>query len=293
MRAEDLLHPDDRWPHRHPPRDYVAQPYPPAADPAGRLASAAVLRHVLRGWGLLDAAWPIVQALSDVAGPGRTVWGVKVDRAGHPGLELYFYNEGFNPPGNPLSVTRLARALDGLLQVEGRLDERRRYLMCSLDLAPEVLAAGRSPGFRIYVPGRRDRTGWDGLSFLAGPDGLVRENAYCFYRAEDELEAVREQLRASARCPGDGAAVFWEDLLPCHAICFAHKAHADALYVSRADTAAVARRLAGWLPEAAALLQADGGPFDHLRWDVGWDFATPPEDADAVAVLRVGLYGTV
>ena len=281
-----------------PLHDYIRRPYAPAADPAGRAASESVLRWFLETEGL-DGLWPVITRFRELLGPGETVWGVKQLPDGRAGVELYVYDlarDGQRTPkgpGDPRSVSALVAGLAPLLDVDSQLDDHRAaYLMCSLELDAQVLHSGRSPGFRIYTPGDRRVHGYDGLSWLVAGRELVRENSYLFFRAQDELAAVRAQVQNSPR----GAAAV-DDLLDpglcdCFTICFAHKRDGDALYFSRVHT----DQLLPWMERRwpgplCHLLRARRDDLCHLRWDLGLDFAVPSHDLSQVTVRKVGLYG--
>ncbi len=100
--------------------DYVLTPYPPRADPTGRLHSTSLLRYFLRSHHMM-AAWPIITRLREHLGSGQTVWGIKRDAAGRVGIELYFYNHCGNAPGGPMSVTTLCGVLADLIDIPDRV----------------------------------------------------------------------------------------------------------------------------------------------------------------------------
>ncbi len=282
-------------------RDYIATAYPPVIDPAGRAASDSLLRYFLRTEGLYEGLWPIVDRFVALLGPGQTVWGIKRLPGGHCGVELYVYDPdrdaSFAPKGrdNPRGVTRLVAGLTDVVAVDSRLDDdRASYHMCSLELDAQVAATGRSDGFRIYPTGDRRRHGYDGVSFHVAGDRLVRENSYLFFSAADELEDVRAVLAASLRRGPDPDRLLDPTLCRCHSICFSSKAHGDALYFSRLDTAQVLAVLPRLWPGAVErILRHHADDFAHLRWDLGIDFRVPAIDLSAVTVDKVGLYGFI
>ncbi|RME23815.1 MAG: hypothetical protein D6798_12745 [Deltaproteobacteria bacterium] len=282
-------------------RDYVATVYPPVVDPAGRAASDSLLRYFLLAEGLVEGLWPIVVRFVELLGPGQTVWGIKRLPGGRCGVELYVYDPhrdaSFAPKGrdNPRSVTRLVAGLAGVVAVDSRLDDdRASYHMASLELDATVAATGRSDGFRIYPTGDRRRHGYDGVSYHVAGDRLVRENHYRFFSAADELDEVRAALAASIRRGPDPDRLLDPVLCRCHTICFSSKAHGDALYFSRLDTAQVLAVLPRLWPGAVErALRHHADDFAHLRWDLGIDFRVPATDLSAVTIDKVGLYGFI
>ena len=290
-----MIAPEDRIPQ--PPdallQDYVLTPYPPRATLAGRLHSASLLRHFLRAHGLLSGIWPIVQRVVAHLGPGQTVWGVKRDAAGRAGVELYFYNHSRNAPGHPMAVSRLAAVLSDLIEIPGELDESLPYLMCSLELDAARLEAGRSEGFRIYLPGTRSIDGHDGISYIVTGSALVRENRYSFYRAETELPLVEARVKASLHGAASREALMPAKLSRCYTICYAEKQHTDALYFSRISTGQLRAFVRAYLPgPLAEALDAHRSSFAHLCWDVGYDFQRRPTSASS-RIMKAGLYGFI
>ncbi len=275
-------------------KDYVLEEYEPAASREGRLHSLSALRFFLRAHGWLERLEEPIAALRSALGSDETVWGVKTLPGGHPGIELYFYNHCRNAPGSPKSVTRLKEILRPFIAIDGGVDERLPYLMCSLEIDPDVIRDRRAPGFRVYVAGKRDHEGYDGVSYLATRGELRRENLYYFYSAKSDLSLVRERLRGSWRAGEASAreALLDPNMLDCFTICFAQKAQTDALYFSRVRLAQALPRLEHDMPGAMTdMLRAHAHDFAHLRWDVGYDFAAPAGDLTRAEIQKVGLYG--
>lgn len=288
---QPILRPEDRIPQ--PPgdvlRDYVLRPYPPVVDPTGRAHSVSLLRWFLREADLMGV-WPIVERCQAHLGAGETVWGIKRASDGRLGVELYFYRDQGAVDQQKKTATALTAALADLLTIDTMLDESLDYVMCSLELTPEVLHTRRSEGFRIYTPGTRPVNGYDGLSYLASGRRLLRENAYHFYSAADELHLVEAQLKHSVRA-GRDLRLLPRGLTDCYTICFAVKREADTLYFSRVTTRQARATLKSLWPPVAALLRAHRHDFAHVRWDVGYDFTAPSTDLGAPVIQKVGLYG--
>lgn len=306
--AADLSDPDALWARARVPQplpavlqDYILTSYPPVVDPRGRAASESLLRLFLLQEGLLDVLWPLIEQFRLLLGPGQTVWGFKLLPGGRRGLELYVYDPSRDASSrakgrdNPRSVTRLVQGLAPVLHVDSRLDDDRlSYHMCSLELDARVGETRHSDGFRIYPTGDRRRHGYDGLSVHVAGDRLIRENTYLFFQARTELAQVREVLAASFRSGDQATRAELLDpvLLPCHTICFSSKAHGDALYYSRLDTAQLEHALAKWWPgPLLEQVQARRDDLAHLRWDVGIDFTCPATDPGQVHVDKIGVYG--
>jgi hypothetical protein len=294
-----MLEDDDRLPElgttRH--RDYILTPYEPFCDPAGRLHNASLLRHLLRSSGLLDGAWPIVEAIRARIGPDQTVWGMKWGPSG-AALELYFYNFVENGPGNRASAASLREAMAPLLGIEGAVDEQLPYFMCSFEIDAATLDRRRASPFRLYLrSGDRHRREC-GFSYRAeAEDRQVLENHYWFYRASnvDELEDAILRVRSS---PRSGGKKCWPILLPrhlrdCYTICYAVKPTHDGLYYSRISTLQLRTFLARHGKEdVAQVLEAHANDFAHVAWDLGFDFAAAP-GAETLSIPKLAIHGCV
>jgi len=277
-----------------PFRDYVLRDYEPVCDPTGRLHPASILRWFLRTRGLYDGLWPIIERIVAHLGPGETVWGIKRMPDGRAAAELYFYGDQGRTDPAKKRLPALTAALEGLVAIPSRLDPAQQYVMCSLELDAEVARTGRSPGWRVYVPGTRPKHGWDGVSYLVAADAIIRENSYCFYYVPRELPIVRERVRHSTRMGGDVAGLLPPAFTDCFTLCFAEKARADALYFSRLSTPATVAFLERWWPgELAGLMARHADELAHLRWDLGQDVTAPSGDLSAINGHKVGLYGVI
>lgn len=289
MHAADLL------PQPTPARlrDYVLEDYAPRAPLEGRIHAASLLRNFLRQQNWLEEVWPMVEQLQTRLGAQETVWGIKKRLHGPPSVEFYWYNHNRNTTGNPKSVHQIAEILAPFLATTVEVDERLPYLMCSLELDADVLATRQAPPFRLYLAGRRNSEGYDGISMRLDSGQLTYESSYWFYPQPAQRELLIERIRSAWRL---GAAaqrkiLVQTDLIDCHCICFAMKAATDALYYGRVPTAALLRSLKKLWPEQAEILEKYSGRLDHLCWDVGVDLGCVPDSLEAATVQKVGIYG--
>lgn len=275
-------------------RDYILTDYDPVCDPAGKLHCATALRHGLRAAGLLDATWPVIEALRAHLGADQTVWGLKYTPRG-VSTELYFYNNRNNPPGHPMSTTRLAEVLRPYVRAEPVPDESRGYFMCSIELDAPSLARGESEGFRVYFgSGDKVRTPC-GLSYRVRAARYELENHYAFYYADrpDEMRDLRARIAAAPRAGSvHEAALLPESMFPCRTVCYAVKPRHDGLYFSRVTTAQLRSFLKEHSPGPLLdLLDAHADGFSHLRWDVGYDFELGARISGPLRFDKIGVYG--
>jgi hypothetical protein len=274
-------------------RDYVLGGYKPLPAKGPRLHSFSAYRFALERAGCLAAAEPLLGALRSELGEDETVWGITWSRSGFSS-ELYFYNHKRNPPGNPKSAARIREILRPFVDIAGRAPESAPYFMCSLNLDPAGLKAGRLAEFKLYLGAAA--CGPCGFSFLAAEDGLRLENHYHFYPMPAGLREVRYLAAHSAR--GGAGAVLRAKLLPdwladCGTICYAVKPLCDGLYFSRITTAQLQRFLSEY-PSGPVkeLFSGSAGSLAHLLWDVGINFSTGGgRDPGSLEISKTGLYG--
>ena len=288
-----LLHADDRIPERGQTqfRDYILTDYEPVCDPAGRLRSESVYRWALRKQGIVEAAWPAVEALRTHLGPDQTVWGVKWGPGGFTS-ELYFYNNRLNPPGHPMQVTTLTRVLRPWLAIDTVMDESLPYFMCSIDLDAPSLASD-AVGWHVYLGSGDKNRVQCGFSYLVHGHHHTLENHYWFYSPETQLDDVKGRLHNSPRFINPA----FERLIPsylldCNTICVAVKPRHDCIYTARITTAQTRRFLEeNGVDELAQLFSEHADDFAHLRWDLGYDVRL--DDDGKELIEKVGVYGVL
>lgn len=290
--SSTLLCTADRIPQRPGPlMDYVLTPYEPRASLEGKLHSMSVLFYFLRKHGMLESMKPILKALYVHLGPNHIVWGIKYS-SGKPAIELYFYNHCRNKVGNPMAISTLVKVLEPHLKVRSLCDESLPYIMCSLELCPERLQSGVSEGFRLYLSGRHEEDGYDGISYLVTASERIRENEYCFFYSPTDPYLVG-LIDDSAVVSSSRDRLFPDRYTDCYSICFSKKRESVALYYSRITTGQLLH-FAGqhFSDDLAALLEEEKGNLDHLMWDIGYDVQaelSPP--GGELDIHKVGIYG--
>ncbi|RYE91900.1 MAG: hypothetical protein EOO75_07890 [Myxococcales bacterium] len=269
------------------PFDYCLLPYEPPASPDHKLPSAwALARTHALGGATGPAAGAMVGALREALGPGRTVWGAKLDAtSGELSWELYFYR---NPHQHPdLSVARVAAALAPWLRVRVPSRELPPWLMFSVAFDRAALAGPGEGELTVYVAEGN-------LAYRYAGDEVELRNHYLFLDPRGQIEQVLTRLRHLVHASVSGPAL--ATLLPpgpmreARHICCAAKRHHDAIYFSRVrgpQLVAELRRL-GWPPELLADLEAAAPRLDHLLWDYGYDVRRVD---GALAFERSGFYG--
>lgn len=279
-----------------PCRDYNFHAYEPLVNPRGRVHSATLLLCLARHAGMRASVQSVIERLWAHLGRDQVVWGAKWTHCGFHSFEFYVYNREEPRPLQLRSVSSLRNAtLRPWLDDTVPPNDACNYTMCSFDLDTRGALASRATKVHIYVAGGNEKRRHESFSYGVLPDGLRLENHYTWYYASSELKEVRQRLSWSAHAFDERA---WPVLLPlelcdCMTISYATKPTCDGLYFNRVTTNQLAWFAQQFLlPRVEAILQAIGGGFEHLFWDVGFDFSastgTPP-----INLCKFGVYGYV
>ncbi len=268
-----------------PHRDFCLWPYAPAEPPGPHSADGAELLLLLTG--AVGAAEPwrgIIAGLRRALGPHATVWGLKWD-GGQLSVELYFYDYARveRRTGLPEAMAALERVLaDGVT-----LDPTVPYFMVSLELPlrPQGLAPIETADIYIGNPGSAVSSG---LCYRLDAEGMELKNLYFFFDRQTGWDDFLGKLACSAQVPLrriDLAHMAPGWLTACRTVVAANKRRADAVYFSGIPAAALLRFLGefGWPVPLAQAFAAERARYDHLLFDVGFDYAL-----DAAGAVRRG-----
>jgi hypothetical protein len=273
-------------------RDFTLQNYEPRPSSTRGLHSATLLRYLLRQQSLIDDVWPIVERLWDRLGHDEIVWGAKWSRTAFHSFEFYVYNWGRVGNRKKRTPSALRRSLRPLLDNHGVVDGARRYELFSFDVDVSIRRTCRVAGAHVYVPASLVQNA-DFFSYCVNPDGLRLENHYTTYVVRRGLSEVRQRLKLSVheRIAPPTAALLPPQLCRCFRIVYATKPGCDGMYFNRVTTKQAAWFARQFLPTTVALL-LDGRSklFEHLFWDVAFDF-TAARDRRSVDLCKFGLYG--
>ncbi|MXU66705.1 hypothetical protein [Oceanomicrobium pacificus] len=274
------------WRPSDPFRDFCQWRYDPPAPPTDDALRSAALLHASFEAGNAPALLP---QLADrlVAGLGRfnTVWGVKW-ADGRMGWEFYIYDYGRDR--RERGLVELRAALDGLVTLPEGDFEHLPYFMVSLEIDADGL-----PQLDLYL-GNPGSSVSSGICYGIRSSGLELRNFYFFFDAKAEQKASWDKITESAhldRGAPDPAAFIWPEIGPMETLVVANKRQADGIYFSRIRVAGLRAFLARLAYPAALqdFLAAQGTGFDHLLFDVGWDFR---QDADGqVQPIKGSFYG--
>lgn len=283
---EEPAEPDDVY------ADYVRAPYEPAASTAGKLRSVNLLYETFAWADLEPQGAALVAALRAGLGQGTTVWGAK-HTGGKLLWELYFYDPGQRD--RRLSVDSIRALLAPVVTIEARVARPVEWHMFSVEIGPEHLRGAPIDRLHVYVNGL-DRHG--ASRSYDWRDGSMRlENLYTFHDPRTEVRDVVSRLRASAHLDlarTTIATALWPELFRCRRVCVANKPESDGMYFSgvTTDQAVFMARTLGWPSAICDYAGSRRDRFDHVRWDVGFDFATPAVGGSGPRIEKSAIYAT-
>lgn len=260
-----------------PVADFCLWPYErPVLPIRGAMRSEALLWAALgvAGYGV-DMA-DLLEAVRDRWGRFQTVWGVKWDGAALS-VELYFYD--YARESRRLALHDLIATLSPWLSCDLMPDDRLRYFMASVEIAPETMTTGRLDQIDIYM-GNPGSNVASGLCYGLSAQGMEYRNAYHFFDMVTESGAALSKLAESVHLLGceDPAAMIWPGMDAMKTLVVANKRWTDALYFSRLgvdDLALCLAKLDFPPPLRYFLIRNRDRLASHL-FDVGWDFSASP-----------------
>lgn len=277
-------------------RDFTMQDYKPRRDPRGRLHVGTMLRYFLRQERLIDAVWPVVERLRKHIGPDQTVWSAKWTPAGFHSFELYFYNWKTLPHRDRRTLSSLQSALRPWLNPISRIHQGLNYQICSFDIDASFGTTRRVQSAHLYIPSEEAFPNGDFLSYGVHKEGLRLENHYSTFLAKGELGKAQQRLKLSIHAgkARNRAVLLPTQLTRCFRVSYATKAVCDGLYFNRVTIDQAAWFAGKYLPiDVARMLKANAGQFDHLYFDVGFDFDAPAGGGGAVALRKFAIFGLI
>jgi hypothetical protein len=228
-----------------------------------------------------------VRSIQRSAGRDLTVFGVKHE-AGRLWWELYFYDADRGQ--GAVRSTSLPSLAGPRLPFTVTPRESLPYFMFSFDLHPDLRPVD---AINYYLPYYGVQ---GGRSYKLTASSFEFENVYRFYDPKREAHEMLHDLKTSAlvdyaRVPLQRALL--PELYPCNRICIAKKRRADAVYYSGIDVDQLLffLRRFGWPEPLAAFVAVKKSRLDHLRFDVGIDFAM--DSTGGLVTTKSSYYGTL
>ncbi len=270
--------------------DYCMQPYDPLRDPRGKLRSEAILWNSLDVAGAppsLDGALRAVQAR---AGRDMTVVGVK-HQEGRIWWELYFYDR--LKEDADVRASSVIQAVSPWFRVRPRPRESVPYFMFSFDVHPDTAEGGNVDVVNLYLPYFE---GQGGRSYKVWEDRMEMDNVYRFLHPKLEIRHILHDIRQSVFVDFERVSLsrmLLPELIDCNRICVAKKRFADAVYYSGIDVGQLLffLRRFGYPAAIESFVTEHRSLLDHLRFDVGIDYAMQPDGS--VATTKSSYYCTL
>ena len=270
--------------------DYCLQPYDPLRDPRGKLRSESLLWNSLDTAGAPPALDAALRAVQRTAGRDMTVIGVK-HQEGRLWWELYFYDRLKEDPA--VLATSIIDAVAPWFRIVPRPRETVPYFMFSFDVHPETAEGGSVDVVNLYLPYYEVQ---GGRSYKLSAERLEMDNVYRFLHPKTEIRQILHDIRQSVFVDYSRVAlsrVLWPELIDCNRICVAKKRFADAVYYSGIDVGQLLFFLhALHYPDLiVSFVEANRSSLDHLRFDVGIDYAMLPDGT--VSTTKSSYYCTL
>jgi hypothetical protein len=270
--------------------NYCLWEYSPPAPAEDKFRSINLLFQSFDFAGIDERAFDIVEAIRHEIGPFRTVFGIK-QRRNQLAWEFYFYD--YARRQREVSISRVLTAIQPFLPCAAPVIESLPYFMFSLDFDMELASSQRPLDVvHIYI-GNPGSLVSSGIAFGVRAEGTTLENFYFFFDARRQLSEAADKICSSAhfddtRHPLD--AVLVPELRDCRTICVANKQTHDCVYFSgiTVDQLVLFLQKLAYPPPIVDFVQGNRANFDHLLFDVGFDYRMEGEN---LTILKSGYYG--
>ncbi|MBT9384347.1 hypothetical protein KM176_10800 [Pseudooceanicola sp. CBS1P-1] len=273
-----------------PALDFCLWPYdPPRLPGRDSWQGAALLYHSFATAGLSHRMLEICDALIAANGPFNTVWGLK-HAGGRLSWEFYFYD--YTRLERRFDTRALARALEGLVTITAPLSgDDRPYFMFSIEIGADQLAGAPVDQLDLYL-GNPGSTVSSGICYGLSPRGWEMRNFYFFFNALTEAPQIRQKLAETAHAGQplpDLSPWLWRGITP-QTLVVANKRAADGVYFSRipADQTLTCLERLGYPEAITGFFRSNRARFDHLLFDIGYDWQAGPQ---GITWTKGSVYG--
>ena len=217
-----------------------------------------------------------------------TVIGIK-HQAGRIWWELYFYDRLKEDAG--VRATSIIDAVSPWFDVRPRPRESVPYFMFSFDVHPTTAEGGSVDVVNLYLPYFE---GQGGRSYKVWEDRMewTTSTAFC----EAQIRHILHEIRQSVFVDFERVSLsrmLLPELVDCNRICVAKKRFTDAVYYSGIDVGQLLffMRRFGYPAAIQSFVAEHRGVLDHLRFDVGIDYAMEPDGS--VVIAKSSYYCTL
>jgi hypothetical protein len=271
--------------------NYALWPYTPAIPVEGKARSANLLFESFLASGVDDRLFPLVTLIRQSVGLSHTVWGVK-QVGSQTRWEFYFYD--YRRRERTRSMTSVIEAVKPLVPCTVVPNENIFYFMFSIDISEALVTGSRNlDEIHLYV-GNPGSTVSSGICYSLTPERMKLENLYSFFDTQTQLQDAASKIACSVhvdttKIPLDR--ILWPELRSCRTICIANKQGNDCVYFAgiTLDQFLFFLRKLDYRQDLIRFLEENRPKFDHLEYDVGFDYRADGRD---LLILKSGYYGT-
>jgi hypothetical protein len=270
--------------------DFCLWDYTPGSPWEGKFRSINLLYHSFAVSGAHEEMVPLVEAIRDGIGHGRSVWGIKQIES-KMRWEYYFYD--YKRRDREVSATRLLDIMQPLVACDLKVNENLHYFMFSIDIDDDLAARNRElDEIHLYIgnPGSSVSSGIC-YSFTRRQPRL--ENFYFFFVAEKQMEDILGKIACSALIDSKAIhidQILWPEMRSAQVIVVANKQENDAIYFSRinVDQLILFLKRMNYPKATISFIEENRSQLDHLLYDAGYDYRM---EGGKLRILKSGYYG--
>ncbi|MBT7952237.1 MAG: hypothetical protein HN764_11475 [Gammaproteobacteria bacterium] len=254
--------------------DYCLWEYEAKAPSVDKFRSINLLYHSFE---VADVELEMVDfcnALREVLGDWRTVWGVK-NINGNLSWEFYFYD--YNRLSRDVSITRAIEVIKNFTNCDLNINEDCLYFMFSIDIDGGIVTGKKDlEEINVYL-GDISEDVSAGICYLLNENGLRLDNLYHFFDAETQMNLISDKVISSLHLKLSDfniESILMPEFVQCKTIVVANKKHNDGIYFSRINIVQLATfmKMMQYPQEIIQFTLENQTKLDHLVYDVGIDY---------------------
>jgi hypothetical protein len=229
-------------------------------------------------------------ALREVFGDWRTVWGVK-NINGNLSWEFYFYD--YNRLSRDVSISKAIEIIKNFTNCELSVNEDCLYFMFSIDIDGGIVTGKKDlEEVNVYLGDMSEHVS-AGICYLLNENGLRLDNLYHFFDAETQMKLISDKVVSSLHLKLSDFnldSILMPEFVQCKTIVVANKKHNDGIYFSRIDIAQLVTfmKMMQYPQEIIQFTLENQAKLDHLVYDVGIDYRM---ENGQIKYLKSSYYG--
>jgi hypothetical protein len=270
--------------------DFCLWDYTPGFPWEGKFRSINLLYHSFAISGAHEGMVPLVQAIRDGIGAGRSVWGIK-QIENQMRWEYYFYD--YKRRDREVSATRLLDIIRPLVSCDLTVNENFHYFMFSIDIDDDLVSRSRElDEIHMYI-GNPGSSVSSGICYSLTRGQTRLENFYFFFDAEKQMEDILGKIACSALIDANAIhidQILWPEMRSAGVIVVANKQENDAIYFSRinVDQLILFLKRLNYPKATISFIEENKAKLDHLLYDAGYDYRM---EGTELVILKSGYYG--